>query len=290
MFRFKTKQKIFQVGTVKFGGNRGENPVVLIGSIFYKGHKIVEDERKGVFDKEAAEKLINEQDELSDKSGIPAILDVVGLSEEAIRRYIDFIADITDKPFLIDSSNPQTKIAGIKYAKEIGLERKIIYNSVSEVSKDIEFKAIAETNINSAVILAYTRNVVSSRARVEVVEKLLSRAEKIGVTKPLIDTFVIDIPSLGAACKATIEIKNRYGLPCGCGAHNAVATWVGVKKLFGKDGRKASIVAANIMPVIMCSDFVLYGPVEDCKYMFPAVYAIESTYRYSYRFGDFLEI
>ena len=264
---------------------------MLIGGIFYEGHKIVEDEKRGVFDKEAAERLVNMQDELSDKTGIPAILDVIGFSEEAIRRYMDFIADITDKPFLIDSSNPQVRIAAIRYAREVGLERRVIYNSIAaEFSKDIEFEVIKETGISSAIILAYTRNTVSSKARIEVIKKLLPKVEKAGITKPLIDTFVIDIPSLSAACRAAIEVKSRLGLPCGCGAHNAVATWVGIKRLFGKEGRKAAIVAANIMPIILCSDFVLYGPIEDCRFVFPAAYAVESAYKYSYRLRDFLEI
>ncbi|MEM2070349.1 MAG: tetrahydromethanopterin S-methyltransferase subunit H, partial [Archaeoglobaceae archaeon] len=40
--------KTFEICEIKVGGNPGESKTLLIGSIFYKGHKIVEDEKKGV--------------------------------------------------------------------------------------------------------------------------------------------------------------------------------------------------------------------------------------------------
>jgi tetrahydromethanopterin S-methyltransferase subunit H len=39
MFKFKAEQKIFDIGGVKFGGQPGEVPTVLIGSMFYFGQK-----------------------------------------------------------------------------------------------------------------------------------------------------------------------------------------------------------------------------------------------------------
>lgn len=82
-FKFKTEQKVLETAGVRFGGYKGENSTVLIGAIFYHDHKIVGDEKEGVFDKEAAEKLVSEQEELGDKTGIPTLLDVVGFTPEA---------------------------------------------------------------------------------------------------------------------------------------------------------------------------------------------------------------
>ena len=53
---------------------------------------------KGEFDREKAEELLKKQEELSDITGNPCMTDVVGLSEEAIIKYIDFVAAITDTP------------------------------------------------------------------------------------------------------------------------------------------------------------------------------------------------
>ena len=103
MFRFKTPRRIFQIGKLRIGGQPGELSTLLIGSIFYKGHKIVSDAKKGIFDKEAAEKLIKRQEELSDITGNPCMLDVVINSSEAIDKYLDFVSNVTDYPFVFDA-------------------------------------------------------------------------------------------------------------------------------------------------------------------------------------------
>ena len=289
MFRFGN-QKVFEIGGVKIGGEPGENPTVLIGSIFYGKHKIVEDEKKGIFNREAAEKLIKEIEELSDKTGNPGLVDVVGMSEEAIKKYMEFVADVTDKPFLVDSAMADIKIAAVEYAKEVGLEKRIIYNSISPESKDKEIEALENSNIEAAVVLTYTFNVISSKARLEALEKILPKLEKAGITKPIVDTFVMDVPSLPASAKAAMEIKKKYGFPCGSGAHNAIASWRGFRNMFGKEAEKSAVLIANTMQLVLGSDFVLYGPVEDAKHVFPAVFTLDTAYRYFARTKDFIEV
>ena len=85
-------QKVYDIGGVKFGGIPGENPTVLIGSIFHHEHKIVIDERRGKFDREKAGELIKRVEELSDDTGVPTCLDVVIPSKGAMQKYIDFVA------------------------------------------------------------------------------------------------------------------------------------------------------------------------------------------------------
>ena len=63
MFKFNTPQKIYDIGGIKIGGQPGELPTTLIGSIFYEGQKMVEDPKKGVFDRARAEELIGKQEE-----------------------------------------------------------------------------------------------------------------------------------------------------------------------------------------------------------------------------------
>ncbi|MGQ9723635.1 MAG: hypothetical protein ACUVXA_20230 [Candidatus Jordarchaeum sp.] len=53
---------------------------------------------------------------------------------------------------------------------------------------------------------------------------------------------------------------------------------------------KSTVIASNVMPVILGLDFVLYGPTEDCKNVFPAAYAINLTHKYTFRAKDLLKI
>ncbi len=289
MLKFENP-KIFEIGGVKIGGNPGEGKTLLIGSIFYKGHKIVEDEKKGVFNRELAEKLVKEQEELSDKTGLPGFVDVVGMSEEALRKYVEFISSVTDKPFLIDSAMPDIKISALRFVKEVGLESRVIYNSITPEVKDRELAALKESGLEAAIVLTYTTNVLSSRARVEALQKVLPKLEVAGITKPLIDTFVMDVPSLPAAVKAGIEIKKNFGFPCGSGAHNAIASWKGLRNLLGKEAEKYAVIVANTLQIAFGLDFALYGPIEDSNLVFPAVYTLNIAYKSFSRMKDFIQL
>ena len=66
MFRFDKEQVVFDFAGVKMGGQPGEYPTVLAGTIFYGGHNIISDELTGDFDKEKAETLVNDMASISD--------------------------------------------------------------------------------------------------------------------------------------------------------------------------------------------------------------------------------
>ncbi|MCK4424249.1 tetrahydromethanopterin S-methyltransferase subunit H [Candidatus Bathyarchaeota archaeon] len=290
MLRFRTQQKVFEIGEVKVGGQPGENPTVLIGSIFYRGHKIVVDERAGDLRKEDAEKLIMLQEEFSEKTGNPCMLDVVGSTVEAMEKFISFTADVTKAPILIDSPSVEVKIAAVKYVSEVGLEKRAVYNSFTLVSEPREFEAIRNSGVKSAMLLAYKSAIMTSEARVKTIKELLPKVEEAGITKPLLDTYVIDIPSLSMACRAMLDLKRKFGLPCGCGAHNAISTWRGLKKLMGRQAVRPCTVTVNATPAILGADFILYGPIENCKYVFPSTYTINTSYKYLYRMKEQIEL
>ena len=128
------------------GGNPGELPTVLIGTIFYEKHKIVKDPEKGIINKEKAEELIKRQEELSDLTGNPCGLDVVCTSFESAIKYLEFISEVTDVPILTDIWKPEIKIALLKHIAEVGLSDRIIYNSIMSVPfpKEDEIDAIKE--------------------------------------------------------------------------------------------------------------------------------------------------
>ena len=132
MFKFDKKQEVFEIGGVKFGGQPGEYPTVLVSTMFYGRHKIVTDEDKGIFDRAAAETLWNTQVSMSDATGNPYVNQIVGETPEAIIRYIDWFVGLEDKtPFLIDSSAGNVRAAAAKYCTEIGVADRAIHNSIN---------------------------------------------------------------------------------------------------------------------------------------------------------------
>lgn len=282
MFRYSIEQKVFDIKGIKIGGQPGENPPVLVGSIFYHGHKIVEDEKKGVFNRVEAEKLVKAVEELYDKTKIPYMFDVVGSTPEAIVKYLDFISGITNVPMLIDTlGDISAASAALKYVKDVGLVDRAIYNSLTAMSKDEEYQLLQHNSIDKAVLLLYTDKVLDMGARIKNLEVMLGKARVYGIDKVFVDTFVIDIPSLSIAMRTAVEVKKRFGLPVGCGAHNAIsAQRKAFKTRFGTEMVKVMELASNLATVVIGSDFLLYGPIEATKEVFIAVYTIYTSYRY----------
>ncbi|WP_281175184.1 hypothetical protein [Methanogenium cariaci] len=60
--------------------------------------------------------------------------------------------------------------------------------------------------------------------------------------------------------------------------------------MLGKEGVKAADLTASLMPVFSGADYILYGPVEGCEYVFPAVFTVNTSYRYAARMKETIEI
>jgi len=277
MYQFKIEQKIFDIGKVKIGGEPGERPTVLIGSIFYAREKIVIDHKKGEFDKEKAEGYIKIQEEYSDKTGNPHMVDVGGSTSEAIVKFLDFVSKVTDAPILIGGASPTVRIAGLNYVKEVGIKNPIIYNSILPEYKKEELEKIKEHNVKTVVLLGFNPKDFTSIGRIQTIKNLLLIVQKAGVTQPMIDTAVIDIPSLGSASKALFELKNELGLPVGCGSHNAIGTWQGLKTKMGPQAKYPCAASANALPAAFGADFIFYGPIEYASFIFPAIALIDAA-------------
>jgi len=286
MLKFETEQKIFQIGKIQIGGQPGQLPTVLIGTIFYERHKIVKDMEKGIFDKEAAEQLIRTHEELSERTGVPCMIDVVGVTPTAILKYLDFVAEKTEMPILIDSTSAEVKIAGIKHANEVGLADRVVYNSITHHVTQEELDAIRENNIKAAVILTYNPHNVWPKGRIELLKGngskkgLLALAEEAGIEKPLVDTAVLDVPTLAA--EAVKLVRNEFGLPAGGAPANAVLEWKRVKEI-SPDAKKVCMANAVTAMQYAGANFLLYGPIRYAPTIFPAVAMADAIIAYSAR-------
>ena len=280
MMRLEAEQRVFEIAGVRVGGIPGRDPTVLIGTIFYRKQRIVEDDRRGVFNEEKAEELIKLQEEFSDKTGNPSMLDVEGATSEALIRYLEFAADITDEPLLLGGPTPEVRIEALRWAGEAGLTDRIVYNSLLPGCGKDELEAVREAGVEGAILLAYNVSSLTSAGRIKALQELLEAVEGYGIRKPLLDTFVMDIPSLGAALQAIPEAKSRWGLPAGCGPHNAIGLWRGLRRKMGIKARRPAVAAVNAVSAALGADFLLYGPIEEAPIVFPAVAMVDAAYAF----------
>jgi tetrahydromethanopterin S-methyltransferase subunit H len=262
VFKFGREQKVFDIAGVKVGGQPGQLPSVMIGSIFYHKHKIVNDEKKGEFDKEKAEELLKREEEISEKTGKKRIIDICCSSPQAFAKYINFVAEASDAPFSIDGATADVRIAGAKYVREVGLSERAVYNSISPHTKEEEISTIVESKIKSAILLTLNTKNPTVSGRLQVLDELLTIAQKAGIENFLIDTTVLDLPDPGPVSKAIYLVKEKYGLPAGAGTHNAVDIWKKRRELDQIRYLIASSVA-NVFPIVLGANFILYGPIEN---------------------------
>jgi tetrahydromethanopterin S-methyltransferase subunit H len=250
---------------------------VLIGSIFYHGHKILVDEDRGEFRHDAAEAVIREVESLSERTGNPAMFDVVGATPEALCRHLEFVTRVTELPILIDGTTTDVRLAGLQYMAEQGQLERAVYNSIQPGVDDEELAAVGRSGIKSAIILTYYLQDFTAQGRVISVRELLPRVTEAGLCNLMVDTCVLDLATLGQAYGAMFDLKNQLGLPVGGGVHNAVAMWRGLKSKMGAQAYPPCIASAAAGAAAIGADFVLYGPVEDAKVVFPAVAMIDTA-------------
>jgi tetrahydromethanopterin S-methyltransferase subunit H len=294
MFKFSKEQQIFEIDRVKVGGQPGQLPTVLVGSIFYSGHRIVTDPRHGQFDRQQAEELLDQEEAMSQQTGNPRIIDVNAEFAEAMLRYVDFVAEKTDAPFLIDSPVAEVSLAALRHVEEVGLANRAIFNSINPGTKPEELRAISEAGLEAAIVLTFNSRRPTIDGRMAILEgretgkSLLALAREAGITKTLVDVSVLDVPDPGPVSRAIYMVKERYGLPAGGGLHNAIGMWRNYKELDQPTSLIASSVA-NAMPIALGADFLLYGPMRNATTVFTAcaladayvAYAMRQQYRMS---------
>lgn len=281
MIRFDKEQVVIDVAGVKVGGQPGEYPTVLAGTIFYGGHNIISDEKAGVFDKDAAEERIKTMEEMQDVTGNPCIVQTFGATPEAIVKYLEFVGEITEAPFMIDSTSAEAKVAGAKYADEAGLAERAIYNSINMSSEADELAAVAETDISASIVLGFNPMEAGVEGKINIWENggsvldkgLLEMSEECGITKPFMDVAITPLgQGAGPATRTSYAVKSKWGLPVGSGIHNVPSAWDWLRG-YKKDHKEAwpvCDIGSNLVQQMVGGDFVLFGPIENAKLAFPA--------------------
>jgi len=281
MFRFDKEQVVIDVAGVKVGGQPGEYPTVLAGTIFYGGHSIISDEKAGVFDKDKAEALIKTMEEMADVTGNPCIVQTFGATPEAIVKYLEFVGDVTEAPFMIDSTSAEAKVAGAKYAQEAGLAERAIYNSINMASEQAELDAVAETDISAAIVLGFNPMEAGVEGKINIWENggaaldegLLPMSEACGITKPFMDVAITPLgQGAGPACRTSFAVKSKWGYPVGSGIHNVPSAWDWLRayKKEHKEAWPVCDIGSNLVQQMAGGDFVLFGPIENSRMAFPA--------------------
>ena len=286
-FRFKVPQKTFKIGSVVFGGEPGERPTVLVGSIFYLGDKLVINHDEGVFDKEKTKEAIKYAEEVAEKYSLPLAIDLVAYSEKAMENYVPFVAEVTEAPIFLDGVEEKARIAAYKISHEIGITERVIGNAIYTHSKENELNALKEYKIRNVVLMAFdVANPMKSmmpKDRLEILKnQLIPKAEEAQVEQPLVDVVVLDPASIAISAASVLKIKEETGLPVGCAPANALGPIT--KAAFGVEGMSGIHGGTAVFLQMFGTDFIFYGPIRRIKYVAPAVAVADAYLAYLAKF------
>ncbi len=277
LYALKKRQRIYEFGSYRVGGKPGELPTVLIGNLFYRGMPEVSNHKEGVFDKKAVANWVRVAEAFSEKSGVPHFLDVMAMYPEAMRKYVSLISEETTAPFFMDGANPETRIAGLETAKQLGLEKRVVFNGITPKTTREELAALRDSGVDAAVLMAFNEFDYSPEGRISVLRDsgeqagLLSVAGKACVKRLLVDTIVFDVPSIAYAAEAIRLVKEELGYPAGCSPANATYAWKeALKNSVLCEGFTSSNVSAHTITQCWGADFLIYGPVKQARNMIPA--------------------
>ena len=289
--KFKKEQKILDIGGVKVGGQPGELPTVLIGSVFYSKHKIVKDSKQGIFDKKKIGILFKKTKYMSEKTGNPFIVDIEAFSKRAVEKYIDFVSENTNVPFLVNSGDISVRLHGIKYAAEKGLTERAIYTSINFKVREEEISSLKEAGIKSALIQAFNPKNLLPEGMSKIMkenngkEGLLMTALRAGIEKPLLLAPVLDVPSISYGVKGVYILKEEFGLPTGIPPVGVVSIWTRgdkAKDLGDLTKKICEASVAGFCPYIG-SDFIHFGALRKAEIIFPAVAINDAILAYGSR-------
>jgi tetrahydromethanopterin S-methyltransferase subunit H len=276
MFQFENEQKVCEIGGVKFGGQPGQYPTVIVPSIFQKGDRVFDGaKRKEGFNEKHAEELLATADRLARETGVPCMADIVANTGEEFKRYIDFVTGVSDMPFCIDAWVMKPKLEGARYCADKGLLGRMFYNSLTIWEKDLEkeVKEIAEIGVTHVLLVAFDQEDQMPSGRITGTQKLLDVIEKAGAKfeSIFVDTSVMNGPATAFCSIANKLIKEKWGFPCTSAPSNGSYMWKAAREMWGFKGWAGADAALEGLAATMYHDMIFSGPMAGSTRLFPAV-------------------
>ena len=284
MLNFSKDQEVMKIKNVRFGGQPGETPTVLFGTLFY-GKRYSEKTPQA---QEDGRNLIQGQKEMADMTGVSQVIDLFIGKEDQVEWKCSYLLDNLEKDDVIAIDIPEAGVR-CKCLEYLGLQGALdrtIYNSLNLGVTPEEIETLKQNTPAGAIVLGYNPKDFSTDGRMAMLEGgaslldkgLIEIAKDVGVETLLLDTGATPFDHNAAETIRAIPVfKNKFGLPVGCAIHNTVESWLWMKE-YRKENREVYTIcdmASNGLVVVWGADFAVYGPLRNAKKVFPYVAMVD---------------
>ncbi|MBM5805610.1 MAG: hypothetical protein FJZ49_06095 [Candidatus Verstraetearchaeota archaeon] len=271
----------FALGSAVFGAGKP----VLVGSLFYKADRKVLDHKRGEVNRNVLTRELRAVEILKERVGLDHAIDIIAETPKAMESYLAILAEYTEDPLLIGGLNEETRMAGYRKAKEMGIQGRCGVNSVAPATSEEELVSINESRIKFAVLQTLDPSAVYPEEKLSLLKGgLLCKCEKAGIDRAVVDVGIIDFTSAWLAAESIKRIKAELGIPAGCAPSNAAYQPLGTEKITRKSARSMN-VALNTVIQLAGADFIIYGPLKASTYVFEAAAVVEGIKAYGARLG-----
>ena len=276
LFSFDTPQKVMKIGDIEVGGQPGERPPALCANMFQTGHKIVEKRKPPRWDKKRALDEIKLVEEMSQQTGIPAVIGLVAPSEDEIKAYCEWFLSVNDTlVYQIDTWTEDARRAGARFVKETGTQDRFNYNSISAWDTDIpdQVAELKECGIKSVILQPFDNDDKRATGRMKSLRKMLTEIQGGDFQSIMVDTTTMNLPTQGFCYLANRMVKEEFGLPAGNAPANGSYMWRAALEQWGRPAFQGMDAAMHGIGAVMWSDWMAYGPVTGTRRVFAAVAA-----------------
>lgn len=282
-FNYRAPQRVVKIHNIAVGGVPGTNPMLLVGSLFYRGDKKVIDAKEGVFDKSATRREIEAVEQICGEYGVPFAIDLIATTPKSMESFLPYVSDVANCPIFVDGISPEARIRGYELVGELGIGDRAVANGIYMDSTEKELESIADSGMKAAVLLAFDPKnayaTLSPESRLKLLtDRLLPMAERAGITEVLVDSVILDPASVAIAAVAVWRFKDALGLPAGVGQANALG--VVTRNVFGAEGAASIHTGVVAYLRMMGADFSMYGPLKWAEYIAPGISAVDSLLGY----------
>ncbi len=279
------KQLTININGIRIGGIPGENPTLLIGSIFYHGDKLLLDAKSGEFNREAVKNVVLYALDYARGLGLHFGLDVIFPTARSVDKILPFMSEFEEVVLFLDSPSGEARSRAYSMSRELGITDRVVANGIYVDTPQSELEALRDSGIRNAVILAFDpANPYKSMYptdRLRLVRELVEKAKELGIENMLVDAVVLDPGSIGISASTIYLVKRELGLPSGCAPANALGpvskSKFSVEELVSIHGAIAVYLRA------MGADFIMYGPVKRIKYVAKPIAVIDGLLGYLVR-------
>ncbi len=268
MFSYAKEQMTYDLEGIKVGGQPGEYPTLMIGTLFYED-QFHEPESS----LEKAKALIEDQNRISRRTSVPSMVDILIYEEEEVEWKLDFALDNIEGFFSVDVPEAEVRMKVLDYLDQQDSLHRAIYNSLNLGMDEEEFELLKEKTPAGAILLGYNPHDNSAHGRKEMIKDggpildkgLLTMSQEAGIGYVFLDTAAT--PFGEKACetvRAVPVFKSEFGLPVGCALHNTIESWRWLNDYEERENIFDKLDSSiDTIPLTLGADFIYYGPIEN---------------------------